>query len=153
MARNRATMPASYQFEQLQRDLYRMGSGQRRRIRQGAERVGQAALSDARSRAGAWSRRIPSAITMRGYTDMARGRAGVELRVSKSVPHARPYEGISQQGSSAYFRHPVYGHRDRKWAEQKTRPYLWPAVRGRARAMRAAVEQAVDDAARECGFR
>jgi hypothetical protein len=152
MAANRSQLPASYQFEQLQRDLNRMGNVQRRRIREQAARVGQGALSDARSRAGAWSRRIPSAITMRGFTDVTRGRVGVELRASKDVPHARPYEGISQQGSTSYFRHPVFGHTDR-WVSQKTRPYLWPAVSGRAPAMRAAMEQATEDAARECGFR
>ena len=89
---------------------------------------------------------------MRGISDMTRGRVGVELRVSKGVPHARPYEGISQQGSTSYFRHPVFGNRE-VWVSQNTRPYLWPAVRGRARDMRAAVEQAFEDAARESGFR
>lgn len=143
--------PASYQFSQLQRDLNRMGAVQRRRIRQEAERIGQSALSDAKSRAS-WSRRVPSAISMRGFTDMTRGRVGVELRVSKAVPYARAYEGISQQGSSGYFRHPVYGNRQ-VWVSQQTRPYLWPAVSGRSNQMRQAIEQVVEQAARECGFR
>jgi hypothetical protein len=52
------------------------------------------------------------------------------VRVSASVPHARPYEGISQQGSTSYFRHPVFGNRE-NWVSQATRPYAWPAVLGR----------------------
>lgn len=152
MAANRSSLPASYQFSQLQKDLNRMGPAQLRRMRRDFTRIGQSMQSDARSRAGAWSTRIPSAITTRPIADAGRGRVGVELRVSKRVPHARPYEGISQQGSSGHFRHPVFGHADR-WVTQKTRPYAWPAVRGRAADARRAVEKAVDDAARECGFR
>lgn len=160
--RNRSAMPASYQFSQLQRDLNRMGSVQRKKIRREAERIGQSALSDAKSRAGAWSTRIPSAISMRGYTDMTRGRVGVELRVdvTNRAPHARVYEGISQQGSIHYFRHPVFADANKPrdewtWTQKNshTRPYLWPAVRGRQNAMRTAVQQVVDEAARECGFR
>lgn len=158
-AGDRSALPASYQFSQLQKDLNRMGSAQRKRIRQRAEQVGQSALSDARSRAGAWSRRIPRAITMRGYTDLTRGRVGVQLRVGvEGAPHARPYEGISQQGSLHIFRHPVYANPDLPrnewhWVSQQTRPFLWPAVKGREPVMRQAMEQAAEDAARECGFR
>lgn len=146
-------MPASQQFAQLAKDLHKMGPAQRRRLRVEFTRIGQSTLSDAKSRAGAWSSRIPSAITATPITDMGRGQVGVVFRVSRSVPHARPYEGISQQGSVSYFRHPVYGHTERKWARQNTRPYLWPAVRGRANDARRAVEQTFEDAARECGFR
>jgi hypothetical protein len=146
-------MPASYQFSQLQRDLNAMAPKQRKRMARDFLRISQAAASDARSRAGAWSSRIPSAISNRALVDMGRGRVGAEVRVSKRVPHARAYEGITQQGSSSHFRHPVYGHIDRKWADQKTRPYVWPAVRGRENDMRRAVEQTVEAVARECGFR
>ncbi|NUR28504.1 MAG: HK97 gp10 family phage protein [Hamadaea sp.] len=149
---SRSQLPASYQFSQLQRELNKMPAAQQRKMRTVVRQVGQSALSDARSRAGSWSRRIPASISMRDYVSPAQGRVGVELRASKSVPHARPYEGISQQGSTSYFRHPVFGNRER-WVSQKTRPYLWPAVNGRAPAMRAGIEKAVDDAARECGFR
>ena len=152
-ARNRSATPASYQFSKLQRDLNQMGAKQRRRLRTEFSRIGQSAASDAKSRAGAWSTRIPSAISTRPIVDIMRGRVGAEVRVSKSVPHARAYEGITQPERSGSFRHPVYGHIDRKWADQKTRPYLWPAVRGRQNDMRQAVEQTVDAVARECGFR
>ena len=158
MAGNRSQLPASYQFTQLQRDLNAMGPKLRKRLRADFTRIGQSAASDARSRAGAWSKRIPSAISTRALVDMGRGRVGAEVRVSKSVPHARAYEGISQQGSISHFRHPIYPNPDRprnewRWREQRTRPYLWPAVRGREGAMRRAVEKTVDDVARECGFR
>ena len=131
-----------------------MSSAQRKRLRAEFARVGQSALSDARSRAGAWSRRIPSQISGKPITDMMRGRVGFELRVdvSEAVPHARAYEGISQQGSMAYFRHPVFGNTE-VWVSQSTRPFLWPAVRGRAADLRRGVERAVEDAARDAGFR
>jgi hypothetical protein len=125
----------------------------RRELKTEFTRLGQPMVSDARSRAGAWSRRIPAAISSRPLVDMTRGRVGVEVRVSGSVPHARPYEGISQQGSSGKFRHPVFGHRDRKWEDQSTRPYLWPAVRGRAPQAYEAAQSVVDKAARDAGFR
>lgn len=155
---NRSAVPASYQFTQLQKDLGRMGAKQRRRLKTEFARIAQSAASDARSRAGAWSTRIPSAISTRPLIDDARSRVGAEVRVSKRVPHARAYEGISQQGSISKFRHPVYADPDRPrnewtWRDQKTRPYLWPAVRGRQNDMRRAVEQTVDAVARECGFR
>lgn len=154
MSGSRSRLPTSYQFSQLQRDLAGMSRVQRRQLRAEFARVGQAAVSDARSRAGAWSRRIPSAITGKPITDATRGRVGFELRVdvSESVPHARVFEGISQQGSSSYFRHPVFGNAE-VWVSQPTRPYLWPAVRGRAADLRRGVEKAVDDAARDAGFR
>lgn len=144
-----AAQPASIQFSALARDLNKMGPAQRRRLRTEFDRIGQAALSDARSRAGAWSRRIPSAISTRPITDTTRGRVGVELRVSKDkAPHARAFEGLGQGGS---FRHPVFG-RD-KWVTQATRPFVWPAARGRAADAQRAVQQTFEDAARECGFR
>lgn len=150
---NRAAVPASWQFSQLQKDLNRLPAAHRRRMRREFTRIGQSAVSDARSRAGSWSSRIPSAISFRPVVDAGRGRIGGELRVSRQVPHARTYEGISQQGSSSYFRHPVFGHTDRPWVRQDTRPYAWPAARGRAGDMRRAMEQTFEDAARECGFR
>jgi hypothetical protein len=62
---NRAAQPASLQFSALARDLNRMGPVQRRRLKTEFTRIGQSALSDARSRAGAWSSRIPAAISSR----------------------------------------------------------------------------------------
>ena len=93
-------------------------------------------------------------ITGRPLMSAATGRVGFEVRVgvSEAVPHGRVFEGISQQGSSSYFRHPVYGNTE-TWVSQRTRPFLWPAVRGREADLRRGIEQAVDNAAREAGFR
>lgn len=138
----------SVEVAQLARDLHRMGPAARRQLRQSFERSGRAAESDAKSRAGAWSSRIPAAISMRSQA--IDDRIGVTLRTSASMaPHARPFEGLGQGGT---FRHPVFGHRDR-WVPQATRPYLWPAVRGRRTEITAACAQAYEDAARDCGFR
>lgn len=137
---------ASYQFSQLARDLYRMPPATRRRLRRSFEQAGQSALSDAKSRAS-WSHRIPAAIS--GKSELSVDRIGYTLRATVAkAPHARPYEGMGQGGS---FRHPVFGHRDR-WVTAATRPYLWPAVRGRVNDITAAANDAFEAAARECGF-
>ena len=142
-----ATGTASYQFSQLARDLYRMPPAIKRQLRRKFEQAGQAALSDAKSRAS-WSHRIPAAIS--GKPQLSTDTVGYTLRASvASAPHARVYEGMGQGGS---FRHPVYGHRDR-WVTAATRPYLWPAVRGRVNDITAAANDALENAARECGFR
>jgi hypothetical protein len=137
-----------------------MGPAIRRELKAEFTRLGQPIVSDARSRAGAWSRRIPAAISSRPIVDTTRGRVGVEVRVSRSVPHARPYEGISQQGSTVKFRHPVYADRNKPrsewtWTEKnsQTRPYLWPAVQAGAPQAYEAARSAFEQAARDAGFR
>jgi hypothetical protein len=141
-----ATGSASFQFSQLARDLYRMPPATRRRLRRSFQQAGQAALSDAKSRAS-WSHRIPAAIS--GKSELSVDRIGYTLRASvANAPHARPYEGMGQGGK---FRHPVFGHRDR-WVTVATRPYLWPAVRGRVNDITTAANDAFEAAARECGF-
>lgn len=138
---------ASYQFSQLARDLYRMPAATRKQLRRRFEQVGQAALSDAKSRAS-WSSRIPASIT--GKPELSVDRIGYTLRASTArAPHARVYEGM---GSGGTFRHPVYGNRE-NWVTQATRPYLWPAVRGRVNDITSAASDAFESVARECGFR
>lgn len=74
----------------------------------------------------AWSSRIPAAI--RTTTSFAKRGAGVRVAVDrKKAPHARPYEGMAPGGNAAYFRHPVYGNRE-KWVTQATRPFFRPNV-------------------------
>lgn len=130
-----------------------MSVRQRRQLQANIARVGQAALSDARSRAGTWSSRIPAAITGRPRADASRGVVGYTLYVNvrKSAPHGRAFEGITQDGP-AEFDHPVFGSY-RTWATQRTRPFLWPSVRGREPDLRRGIDKAIDDAAREAGFR
>lgn len=143
------TEPASVQVSRLARDLYRMGPATRRHLRTEFSRIGQSMVSDARSRAS-WSRRIPASIQGRPITDTTRGRVGFEVRARlKDAPHARAFEGLGQGGT---FRHPVYGDRD-TWVTQKTRPFMFPAARGRARDAEQAVHHIYEQVARECGFR
>lgn len=145
MAGPRAT--GSVEMAKLARDLHRMGAAGRKRLKRAMEQAGQAALSDARSRAS-WSSRIPSAISLR--PEVRGDRFGVSLRVSASAaPHGRPFEGL---GGGGQFRHPVFGDRE-TWVPQATRPYVWPAVRGRAPQVTAALGTAYEEAAREAGFR
>lgn len=153
MRGDRAGVLASTQLTQLQRDLNQMSVKQQRKLKMEIGRVGQAALSDARSRAGAWSSRIPNAISGRPRADSTRGVVGYTLYVNvrRAAPHGRVFEGITQDGP-ADFSHPVFGSH-KTWAVQKSRPFLWPAVRGRVPDMQRGIEKAIDDAARECGFR
>lgn len=143
-------MPAGMDFSQvtqLSRDLRKMPLATRKQLRRKFEQAGQGALSDAKSRAS-WSHRIPAAISGKGTATA--DKVGYELRASSAqAPHARPYEGM---GGGGTFRHPVYGNRE-NWVSQATRPYLYPAVRGRMGAITAAIADAAEQAARECGFR
>lgn len=113
-------------------------------LRRAAEQIKSAAASNA-----SWSTRIPRSLRV-GVRFGSSGQ-GVFIRAAASVaPHARPYEGITSRGGT--FRHPVFGHRDR-WVPQQARPFLAPAAEsGRDDAV-AAVERAIDEAARRAGFR
>jgi len=137
-----------YEFQKLQRDLYRMGPASRRRLAKTFRDAGDPMLVSARARAY-WSSRIPGAISVTA-TVGTNDRIGVQLRISAAkAPHARSYEGIE---GNATFRHPVFGHIDRRWPTENTRPYGWPAVRVAAGRIQPAIEAAFADAARECGF-
>jgi hypothetical protein len=141
----------SEQMAQLARDLHKMEAAGRRRLKAEFTRLGQPVLAAARRNAS-WSSRIPGALSVRGIANQNSARIGIELRVSVSkAPHARAFEGISQQGSDAYFRHPVYGH-DR-WVSQKTRPYMVKAVVQHGDDARRAVLDAYESAAKDAGFR
>jgi hypothetical protein len=135
----------------LARDLHLLGTAGRRRLKARLQAVGQPVLAQARRNAG-WSTRIPSAISVRGIADESRVRFGLALHISAATtPHARAYEGISQQGARGYFRHPVYG--GDTWVSQVTRPYAWPAVQANAETTRQACLAAYEEAARDAGFR
>jgi len=142
----------SDQMAQLARDLHRMGPKGRRALRRRMKPLGAPLLADARSRAS-WSTRIPDAISVQPIADENRVRLGVQLRVSvQKAPHARAYEGLSNQGNVGYWRHPLFGDTDR-WYRQKTRPFAVTAVLAKAAATREALLGAYEDAAREAGFR
>jgi hypothetical protein len=143
-----ATGLGSAQMAQLARDLHRMGPAGRRSLRKRMADLSGPLLADARGRAS-WSTRIPGAISVRPV--LRDNLIGVQLRVdAKKAPHARPFEGLVRPRS---FKHPVFGDRDADWVTQTTRPFAGPAVDAKARATKAAVLGAYEDAAREAGFR
>lgn len=143
--------PASSEMGRLARDLHKMEASGRRHLAARFATIGQPLLATARRNAG-WSSRIPAAISVKGIANQNTARIGLQLRVSaRDAPHARPYEGISQQGTDRYWRHPVFGHD--VWVSQQARPYAMPAVLERSDDARRAVLDAYEDAARDAGFR
>jgi hypothetical protein len=151
MSDPRIAHSGSLAIADLARDLHLLGTAGRRRLKARLQAVGQPVLAQARRNAG-WSTRIPSAISVRGIADESRVRFGLALHISAATaPHARAYEGISQQGSTGYFRHPVYGNTD-VWVTQTSRPYAWPAVQANAETTRQACLAAYEEAARDAGF-
>lgn len=132
------TVENSVTLRLLVHELGAMPPAIRTGLRVGFRKAGMGVMADAKTNA-AWSSRIPAAMSLRTSTKSA--NAGVFIRVdAKKAPHARPYEGFGNRGTS--FRHPVYGNRE-NWVTQATRPFLYPAaVKGRAAVM-AAAENAV----------
>lgn len=131
----------------LQKDLGKIEPELRKALRPALKTAAEPIVSDAKGRAS-WSARIPRAITL--SIRLAQRDPGVSIRVRRAVaPHGRPLEGIT---GNATFRHPVHGHRDR-WVAQETRPYLAPAVEAGVDGALAATVTAVDQTARDLGFR
>lgn len=94
-----------------------------------------------------WSSRIPAAVAV--GTAFSKKRTGVFLRVnSKKAPHARPMEN---DGSAGTFRHPVYG-RD-VWVTQQARPFFFAETEQHMPKVEQAALAAVDEAARQAGFK
>lgn len=128
----------------------------RKQVRPELKRAADSVVQDAKKRAS-WSSRIPGAIGVRA--SLSKKRQGFSIRVNQDrAPHGRPFEGIGTRGNT--FRHPVFGTGDRrgahsqdKWAEQKKRPFIWPAVRANSQSAREAVAQAVEKAARVHGWK
>lgn len=132
---------------ELARSLHRMGPAGRRNLKTRMEALGQPVAAEARRRA-AWSSRIPGAISVRPVVTGT--SAGIQVRAAAAdAPHARPFEGL---GGAGQFRHPVYGNRE-NWVSQATRPYLQPAVKANEGRAAEACAAAIEDAAREAGFR
>lgn len=115
----------------------------RREIRPAIKKAAEPIVRDAKKNAS-WSSRIPKAIRVSVL------KRGVEIRVSaKKAPHARVLEGIT---GNRTFRHPLFGNRER-WFDQKTRPFLTPAVEKHLPKVRAAVIRIVDEAAVRHGYK
>lgn len=100
-------------------------------------------------RNAAWSKRIPAAT--RVSVGFSKRNPGVSIVVNKNkAPNARPLE---HGGRSGTFRHPVFGHKERRWETQPARPFLAPAAEAKADDAAARVADAFDIAARRAGFR
>ena len=132
--------------------------------------VADVVARDARSRAS-WSTRIPGTIrtsaTLTGATVTAGG---------KNAPHAAPYEVGSKRSGAGEFRHPVprgrtplyrgraykSGRRSSTWVDgngneavwvnQKTRPYMVPALMANLSTVERGLDRLVEKYARQCGF-
>jgi len=114
-------------------------------MRPALQKAAKPIVDDAKRRAGMWSTRIPDAISL------SVRKNGVMIRVSgQKAPHARPYEGIV--GNRKKFRHPVFGDRER-WVEQRTRPFLIPAVNAHRREVTVEVARIIDHVLRLHGYR
>ncbi|MER7126744.1 HK97 gp10 family phage protein [Micrococcus luteus] len=142
-----ATGDPAEEIRKLAKDLGKIPPELRKAIRPALKAAAEPIAADARRRAS-WSRRIPAAITL-GVRVSARN-PGVYVRARQArAPIARMYEGIT--GSRA-FRHPLFGNRKR-WIAQATRPYLAPAAEAGMGGVLDAAAAAVDQVAREQGFR
>lgn len=130
----------------LQKDIGKFEPELRKALRPALKSAVEPIAADARGRAS-WSTRIPRAISV--SVRFSRD-PGVLIRVRRAAaPHGRAYEGIT---GAVLFQHPVFGHRDRQVTED-TRPYLEPAVTAGADNVLGAAVEAVDQTARELGFR
>jgi len=135
--------PFDVQLARASLDLKAMSTEVRREIRPALRKIARPMIKDAKDNAD-WSSRIPGAIRLSVL------KRGVSIRVSRrKAPHARAYEGIAGRKT---FRHPVFGDREH-WVEQKTRPFLDPAVQAHAHKIRPAMVEIIEDAARRHGYK
>lgn len=126
-------------------DLRRLSRETRKEVRPKLKEAGEIIAADARSRAS-WSSRIPRTVRVR--VSFRAGGEGVTVAAGGArAPHARPYEGTTQNP----FRHPVYGNRE-VWVAQPARPFLNPAAAAKADEAGRAIEQALAEAAKALGF-
>lgn len=131
----------------LRRELGEIPRELQRRLRPLMRREGQPVLQDARRRAS-WSTRIPPATKL--STSFTRRRAGLHIQVDRRrAPHARNWEDLMGRGESRW---PVFGNRE-VWSGLPSRPFLEDAAFARGPAVVAAINQAIDQTAREMGFR
>jgi hypothetical protein len=134
------------ELRRLVRDFGKLPPALRKELRPALKRGAEPILAQSRANSS-WSTRIPRATRISAKFQSRRG--GVVIAVSaKRAPHARPYEGLS--GSP--FRHPVYGHRDRPWVAQATRPFLFKAVEAKGGAVTEELAETVIEIGRRHGW-
>lgn len=118
------------------------------KLRPGLRAVGQIVRDQARFNAS-FSKKIPRATRVSvGFT---RRNPGVAVQVNKNrAPDARPFE---HGGGPGIFRHPVFGHRDRPWQDQKARPFLAKALAEKAPEAERKIAEVFDKVSRDAGFK
>lgn len=132
------------EFARFQKDLRRLAPETKKELNKELKTLlRRDILPDAKKHAS-WSSRIPGQIK----PQVTVRKVGLRVRSAK-VPHARPYEGISQ---GATFRHPVFGNRS-VWVEQRARPFLLPAVEENREKFVDAAGDAIEGAARATGWK
>ena len=101
----------------------------RGRVRPALTRAARPILADAQARAS-WSSRVPRSLQLR--VQLSGQTPGVRIVARRSIaPHARAYEGLQRGARFGYFRQPVFRTPTRDlWVQQRTRPFLTPAVAG-----------------------
>lgn len=136
------------EMRQLINDIGKIPKDLKVRLRPGLREVGQIVRDQARFNA-AWSRKIPAATRVSvGFT---KRNPGVAVQVNKNrAPSARPFEHGGQEGD---FRHPVFGHRDRPWQDQKARPFLAKALEEKAPEAERKIADVFDKVSRDAGFK
>lgn len=129
------------------RDNDKLPKDVRRDLRIGLRAAAQKPLLAAKENA-AWSTRIPGAIRL--SVSISARSAGVAIKVNKKIaPHGRPLEHKGRLGD---FRHPVYGQGPREswtWAENRARPFLWPAAEPWLKGTDEDIGKVVDKVARD----
>lgn len=97
--------------------------------------AGKLVADEAKSNAGSWSSKIPSAVRVRSTV------GSVSIIVDRTfAPDARPYE---HGGLSGTFRHPVFNKGG--WASSPARPFLTTALASKQREVLNRVNLAVDE--------
>lgn len=131
-------------FAAFQRDIKKANADWLHLFRGKLKDATDIVVNDAQARIGSSSSRIAGTIrpsvTNRGISVRAGGAR---------APHAPAFENMGKEGQ---FRHPVYGHRDR-WVSQTAHPFLLPALAQNLDKLAETLAQAVDDWAREAGFK
>lgn len=131
----------------LRRELGRIPDDVQKRLRPVMRQEGRPILAEARRRAD-WSTRIPSAIRL--STSFSRRRAGLHVQVDRRrAPHARNWEDLLGRGEARW---PVFGNRA-VWASQRARSFLEPAVIAHSLVVVARINQAINQAVKDAGFR
>lgn len=140
------TNPEVSPLAQIAKDLRALEPETRKAIRPKLREAGRVVQQRAQHNAS-WSSRIPG--TIKVVTSFRQNREGVTVRAGgPAAPHARPYEGLSNRGTT--FRHRVHGND--WWVTQAARPFLFPAAEALGGQVTEQMRAALDEAGSSLGF-